>query len=85
MKQKMMRVSECSPEGEERLADGVCAVSGKDLAMSESTTLELIIQEGGGNATGTGVRYIGRGYAPTHKQAADLVELVLAEVKKWSE
>ena len=83
MKTKLMRVSEFSPEGEEKLADATCVITGKDLNKAEGTTFELTIQESDGNTVGTGVRYIGPGYTPTNEQTTALIKLVLNEIKKW--
>ena len=83
MKTKQMKVSEFSKEGEELLADGICEVSGKDLAMVEATKFELSVEVADNNTIGTGPRYIGPDYTPTAKQANDLIKLVLSEVKKW--
>jgi len=85
MKAKQMEVSEFSPGGSELLADCVCEVTGKGLAKSEATTVEVSVQTSKSNTIGTGVRYIGPGQAPTGKQANDLIALVLAEIKKWGE
>ena len=68
----------------DRIADGVCAVTGDDLAVSEAAKFNFSVDLGDSNTIGTGERYIGPGNGPTVEQANALVLLILAEVGKWS-